>query len=121
LVLRPLTGLLYQPQIIDVGDCGAICGMNIGREGRCTRREPAPMPLCPPQIPHDQTRARTRAATVESQRVTPGCTPFELRHTLSVHLPVATAISNSESQRQGQHRCNVPLFRTVLSNSVRVK
>jgi hypothetical protein len=25
------TGLLYQPQMIDVGDCGAIGGMNIGR------------------------------------------------------------------------------------------
>jgi hypothetical protein len=23
------TGLLYQPQMIDDGDCGAICGMNI--------------------------------------------------------------------------------------------
>jgi hypothetical protein len=25
-------GLLYQPQMIDDGDCGAIGGMNIGRE-----------------------------------------------------------------------------------------
>jgi hypothetical protein len=27
-------------------------------------------PLCPPQIPFDQTRARTRAAAVGSQRLT---------------------------------------------------
>jgi hypothetical protein len=26
------TGLLYQPQMIDDGDCGAIGGMKIGRE-----------------------------------------------------------------------------------------
>jgi hypothetical protein len=32
--------------------------------------KPAPVPLCPPQIPHDQTRARTRAAAVGSQRLT---------------------------------------------------
>jgi hypothetical protein len=64
------SGLLYKPQAIDEGDCGAIGGMKIGRGNRSTRRKPAPAPLCPPQIPHDQTRARTRAAAVESQRLT---------------------------------------------------
>jgi hypothetical protein len=29
-----------------------------------------PAPLCPPQIPHDLTRARTRAAAVGSQGLT---------------------------------------------------
>jgi hypothetical protein len=29
-----------------------IVGMMIGRGNRCTRRKPAPMPLCPPQTPH---------------------------------------------------------------------
>jgi hypothetical protein len=38
---------------------GAIGGMKIGRGNRGTRRKPAPAPLCPPQIPHDQTQART--------------------------------------------------------------
>jgi hypothetical protein len=61
------TGLLYQPQMIDDGDCGQIGGMKIGRGNRSTRKKPAPAPLCPPQIPHDQTRARTRAAAVGSQ------------------------------------------------------
>jgi hypothetical protein len=56
--------------MIDGGDCGAIGGMKIGRGNRSTRRKPAPAPLCPPQIPHDQTRARTRAAAVGSQRLT---------------------------------------------------
>jgi hypothetical protein len=62
--------LLYKPQMINEGDCGAIGGMKIGRGNRSTRRKPAPAPLCSPQIPHDQTRARTRAAAVGSQRLT---------------------------------------------------
>jgi hypothetical protein len=64
------TGLLYQPQMMDDGDCGEIDGMKIGRGNRSTRRKPAPAPLCPSQIPHDQTLARTRAAAVGSQRLT---------------------------------------------------
>jgi hypothetical protein len=65
-----IPGPLYQPQMIDDGDCGATGEMKIGRGNRSTRRKPAPAPLCPPQIPRDQTRARTRAATVGSQRLT---------------------------------------------------
>jgi hypothetical protein len=64
------TGLLYQPQMIDDCDCGEIGGMKIGRGNRSTRRKPTPAPLCRPQIPHDQTRARTWAAAVGSQRLT---------------------------------------------------
>jgi hypothetical protein len=64
------SGLSYKPQMIDEGDCGAIGGMKIGRGNRSTRRKPAPAPLCPPKIPHDQTRARNRAAAVGSQRLT---------------------------------------------------
>jgi hypothetical protein len=30
-VLRPLFGLLYQPQMIDEDECGAVGGMRIGR------------------------------------------------------------------------------------------
>jgi hypothetical protein len=52
------TGLLYKPQMIDDGDCEAIGGMNIGRGNRSTRRKPAPAPLCPLQIPYEQTCAR---------------------------------------------------------------
>jgi hypothetical protein len=29
--------------------------MMIGKGNRSTRRKPAPVPLCPPQIPHDLT------------------------------------------------------------------
>jgi hypothetical protein len=57
------TGLLYQPQMTDDDDdCGTIGGIRIGRGNRSTRRKLAPMPLCPPQIPHDLTWARTREA-----------------------------------------------------------
>jgi hypothetical protein len=41
----------------------------ICRENRSSRRKPAPVPLCPPQIPHDLIQARTQAAAVGSQRL----------------------------------------------------
>jgi hypothetical protein len=44
--------------------------VRIGKGNRSTRRKLAPMPLCPPQIPHDMTRARTRAAALGSWRLT---------------------------------------------------
>jgi hypothetical protein len=34
---------------------GEISGMMIGRGNRSTRKKPAPVPLCPPQISHDLT------------------------------------------------------------------
>jgi hypothetical protein len=40
------SGLLYKPQMIDEGDCGATGGMKIGRGNRSTWRKPAPVPLC---------------------------------------------------------------------------
>jgi hypothetical protein len=60
LVRRPLTGLLYQPRMIDE-ECGAVVGMRISKGNRSTRRKPAPVPFCPPKILQDLTRARTRA------------------------------------------------------------
>jgi hypothetical protein len=65
-----ITGQLYQPQIMDDGHCGAIGGMNMGRGNRSTRIRLASIPLPPPQIPHGQTQARTRATAVGSQRLT---------------------------------------------------
>jgi hypothetical protein len=60
------SGLLYKPQMIDEGDCGAVGGVKIGRGNRSTRGKPAPAPLCPPQILYGQTRAQTRAAAWEA-------------------------------------------------------
>jgi hypothetical protein len=53
-------GLLCIPRMIHEGDCGVISGANGDCRGnRRTRRKPAPAPLCPPQIPHDQVRFGT--------------------------------------------------------------
>jgi hypothetical protein len=57
-IIIVITGLLYQPQMIDEGDCGAIGEMKIARGNRSNRRKPVP-----PEIPHDLTRARTREAS----------------------------------------------------------
>jgi hypothetical protein len=65
LFLRPFIALLYQPWMIDSDDCGAIDGMN-GWQGK----PKFPVPLCPPQIPHNMTSARTRAAAMGSRRDT---------------------------------------------------
>jgi hypothetical protein len=89
LVLRRMFGVLYQPQMIDDDDSGAIGGMQIGRGTRSPRRKPAPVPLCSPQIPHDLTRARTQAAAVGSLRygtVTHGQCSFILHNCYSPKL-----------------------------------
>jgi hypothetical protein len=69
LVRRPLIGRLYQPRMIE-DECGAVDEMWIDRRNRSTWRKLAPVLLCPPQIPHDLTWARTQAAAVGSQRLT---------------------------------------------------
>jgi hypothetical protein len=63
-------GLLYQPWMIDDVDYGAVGGMKTGRGNRSTRRKSAWAPLCPAQISHDLTRARTRVSAVGSQLLT---------------------------------------------------
>jgi hypothetical protein len=58
----------------DDDDCEAIGGMRIVKGNRSTWRKPVPMPLCPPQIPYDLTRGRTRTAAVGGRRLTaPPC------------------------------------------------
>jgi hypothetical protein len=66
---RPLTGLLYQPRMID-DECGAVGGMRIDRGNRRTWRKPAPAPLFPLEIANDLSWARTRAAAVGSRLLT---------------------------------------------------
>jgi hypothetical protein len=41
-----------------INECGAFGGMRIIRTDRGTRRKPAPVPLCPSQIPHDMSWGR---------------------------------------------------------------
>jgi hypothetical protein len=59
-------------------DVGEIGGM-IGRGNRSTRRNPTPVPLCPPQTPH-AVRTRTRAAAIWSQRLTTSATARTVFH-----------------------------------------
>jgi hypothetical protein len=54
-VTEATAGLLYQSwMVMDDDECGEVGGM-IGNQS--TRRKPTPVPLCPPQIPHDLTWA----------------------------------------------------------------
>jgi hypothetical protein len=82
----PLFGLLYQSQVID-DECGAASGMRIGRENQSTRRKPATVPLCPPQIPHDLTWAWTQAATVGSRRLTAQAMAWPKEKLVPLHIP----------------------------------
>jgi hypothetical protein len=52
----------------DYDECGAFDGM-IGKGNRSTQRKLSPVPLCPPQNPHDLTELRTRATMMESRAV----------------------------------------------------
>jgi hypothetical protein len=61
-------------------------GMRIGRGNRSTRRKPAPVPLCPPQIPHDLTWDRTRAAAVGCRRLTVWAITRPTLHLLSSRI-----------------------------------
>jgi hypothetical protein len=53
-----------------INECGAVSGARIGRRNRNIRRKPAPVSLCPVQIPHDLTSDRTLAAAVGSRQLT---------------------------------------------------
>jgi hypothetical protein len=70
----------YWPIVPAPGDCedGEFGRMN-GRGNRSTRRKPALTPLCPPQIPLDQTWDWTWAAAVESQRLTASAVVWPLK------------------------------------------
>jgi hypothetical protein len=52
-----------------IDECGAVGGM-ISKGNRSTQKKSAPVPLCPPEIPHDLTGARTRAAEAGIRRLT---------------------------------------------------
>jgi hypothetical protein len=56
---RLLTGLLYQPRMID-DECGAVGGMRIGRGKGSTRIKAAPVPIGLPQISLDLIRGSRR-------------------------------------------------------------
>jgi hypothetical protein len=65
------TAITNRPIVPAPGDYdgGEIGGIMICRRKRSTRRNPAPVPVCPPHTPH-AARKRTWAAAVGSQRLT---------------------------------------------------
>jgi hypothetical protein len=99
---------------------GAVGGMRIGRVNRSTRRKPAPVPLCPPQIPHYPTWVRTRAAEVGSRwlsarpcsRLTQALTRLIciFRYSVRFTLRVQTADSNAVLVLQSEY-CDSVLYR----------
>jgi hypothetical protein len=52
-ITEAITGLFYQPWMIDDDERGAVSPM-IGRGKGSTRIQPATVSLCPPQIPHER-------------------------------------------------------------------
>jgi hypothetical protein len=90
LVCWPLTGLLYQPQMID--ECRAVGRMRICRGNQSTQRKHAPVPIWPSQIPHDLTWARTWARTwatmVGSQRLTTWAMAHTFHYYLTAYLMI---------------------------------
>jgi hypothetical protein len=106
-------GLLYQPRMIDDDDYGAVGGMRIDKGNRSTRRKPAPVPLCPPQIPHDLTWDRTRAAAVGSQRLTAWTMARPLSRPPAFML-VSTRRYIPEDGNIHNHRCENLKFYTNL-------
>jgi hypothetical protein len=45
---RPLLGLLYQPYMVVIYECGIVAGMIIRGNRRSTWKKTALVPLCPP-------------------------------------------------------------------------
>jgi hypothetical protein len=82
----------------DSDECGAVGGMRIGRGNRSTRRKPAPVPLCPPQIPHVLNRARTWAAAMGSWRLT----AWAMKRAVIKRTLDMTVLYSTEGHRQKQ-------------------
>jgi hypothetical protein len=78
------------------------------------RRKPVPVPLCPPQIPLDQTRAGTRAVAVGSQRLIAWAMarpdPWKVRSFSLFHFPSLTMYPGALCNTTPVHF--FPLFRT---------
>jgi hypothetical protein len=106
LACQPLFSLLYQPWLIDDGECGAV-GEISGRGNWSIQRKPVPMLLSPPQIPHDLTWVRTWATTVGNQWLTawiPGLKFLPLVRPTCSQLPVWLRYRSSLSKlsREGK-------------------
>jgi hypothetical protein len=114
LVHRPLIGLLYQPWMTE--EHGAFGGMRMGRGNRSTRRRPAPVPLCSPQMPHDLTWDRIRAAAVGSRRLTPWATSRPSQRDVRNDVKLETYLI---WRKVSPERCVITWTLNVMSKSYR--
>jgi hypothetical protein len=53
-----------------INEYGGVGGMGVARVNISYQRKTAPVPFCPPQIPHDLLLDRTRVTAVGSQQLT---------------------------------------------------
>jgi hypothetical protein len=119
LVRRPLFGLLYQPRMIDDDECGAVSAMRIGRGNRSTGRKPAPVPLCPLQLPHDLAAVGNRRLTAAYSFISLSLFSFCSSSFSCVSIPSSPnssllyfppLIPRSQSSDEGQERINYALW-----------
>jgi hypothetical protein len=82
---------------MDDDECGAVGG-TLHTENRSTQRKPATVALCLPQIPHDLTWARTRAAAMGSRRLTARAKERLNDRVYSTSLSVCMRRMRTESQ-----------------------
>jgi hypothetical protein len=75
LVHRPVVSLVYQPRMIEDGECRAVDVMIICRRNQSTVRKHTIVPLCPSKVPHELTWHRTPATNRLSP--TPGFAEYE--------------------------------------------
>jgi hypothetical protein len=86
---------------------GAICGMKIGRGNRSTWEKPLPVSLCPPQKPHDLTRA----VEMGNQRVT----AQDIWHGPSTYNNTTDRVD--EPQKTGWQRCKDSMSNDLTSRT----
>jgi hypothetical protein len=72
------SGPTVPAQMID--ECGAIGEMSVGRGKGRNLRKPAPVVLCPPQIPHDPSYLGGKLSTSHLS-----CHGQHVHHTMAVH------------------------------------
>jgi hypothetical protein len=72
-----------------------------GRGNRCTRRKPAPVPLCPPQTPHacpDANPEPPRWEASDRQRLTAAATARHFFNVTGTHSDEAYVAGAQDSQ-----------------------
>jgi hypothetical protein len=107
-----ITEASYSPVVPALNDdeCGAVGGM-FDRGNRNTLRKPASVRLCPPQIPHDLTRALSRAGATGFFRGPAHSARRAARPSCRVG-PKCTRVHNSSNSIISSHE----LFNDTVSN-----